>query len=231
MSNSSAYPADDPRRLLSSTRDLTRRVRKTQRATWFPLLVFAAVTFAAIPAYYSGHSMGTCVATGPGRVCSFAYTAGFVYWPIALMLAYVGIAAFYVRRSRARGVGTRIRPYVVVGIVLAFAVTAISLWAFHHPSASPHGLLGPASVTGRLDSPGCAVGLALLVLAWAERNRALAVFTLGYLVFVVGRVSFGWAPHDPVWAFLPRLVIDGSILLLGGFGFMLADQSGQSAAP
>src|SRR5262250_3152031 len=112
MTSESAQPADDPHRLLSSTRDLVRQVRRTQRATWFPLLVFAAVTFAAIPVYRAGgHHMGACAAASVGRVCSVSYTAGLVYWPVAIVLAYVAIAVFYLRRSQARGVGTRVRPY------------------------------------------------------------------------------------------------------------------------
>src|SRR5258705_12206249 len=46
MTTDTAYPGDDPDRLLSNTRELAQRVRKEQRATWFPLLVFAALTFA-----------------------------------------------------------------------------------------------------------------------------------------------------------------------------------------
>src|SRR5262249_20606523 len=107
MTTGTAYPADDPRRLLSSTRELALRVRKAQRATWFPLLVFAAVTLASIPVYrYGGHHL-ICVAVpgdgphgAPGRVCTVYSNARFVYWPIALVLAYVAIAAFYIRRSR-----------------------------------------------------------------------------------------------------------------------------------
>ena len=63
MTSGTAFSGDDPRRLLSGTRELTRQVRRTQRATWFPLLVLAAVTFAAIPFRYSPHRLGTCAAT------------------------------------------------------------------------------------------------------------------------------------------------------------------------
>ena len=43
-SESAPRPGDDPRELLAGARELTQRVRRAQRATWFPLLVFAAVT-------------------------------------------------------------------------------------------------------------------------------------------------------------------------------------------
>jgi len=76
----------------------------------------------------------------------------------------------------------------------------------------------------RLASPSGAIGLALLVLAWAERNRALLVFTLGYLVIVLVPITFGWVMPLSPWSFLPRLVIQGSVLLLGGIGFALAQR-------
>src|SRR5215471_1718607 len=113
MTTEPAYSPDEPRQLLSGVRDLIRQVRKTQRATWFPLRMFAAVSFAAIPASRAGRGhLGTCVPTGHlHRACTVYSYVGFGYWPIALVLAYAAIAAFYVRRSRASGVGTRVLPY------------------------------------------------------------------------------------------------------------------------
>jgi hypothetical protein len=229
MTTDSAYPGDDPHRLLASTRELARGVHRAQRATWFPLLVLAAVTFASIPAFY-GHYTLTCRAVPPaGRVCTVYSTAAFVYWPIALVLAYVVIAAFYIHRSRARGVGTRVRPYVTAGIIIAVVLTCASLWAVHHPPVGGYDFLwlhGPQSwaLFFRLASPFGAIGLALLVLAWAERNLALLVFTVGYLVIVLVPITFGWVIPLSPWSFLPRLVIGGSVLLLGGIGFALAQR-------
>src|SRR5690242_19172727 len=101
MTTEAAHPADDPHRLLSSAHELTRRVRRDQRATWFPLLVFAALMFIAIPVRrYSGHHL-TCA----GQLCRAYTNADLVYWPLALVLAYVAIATFYIRRSRERGIG------------------------------------------------------------------------------------------------------------------------------
>jgi hypothetical protein len=238
MTTETAYPGDDPRRLLLDTRELAQRARRAQRATWFPLLVFAAVTFASIPVYrYGAHHPWTCVAVpgagphgAPGRVCSIYSTGEFVYWPIALLLAYVAIAAFYIRRSQARGIETRVRPYVIAGIIIAVALTGAALWEAHNPSPSPP--LGLSGLGHRLTPPPAAIGLALLVLAWAERNRALLLLTLAYLAVVLVPVSFGWAmsPLSP-WYFVPRLVIDGSVLLLGGIGFALAQRPLRSPAP
>jgi hypothetical protein len=218
MTTDAVGPGDDPGQLLSSTRDLARRVRRDQRATWFPLLVFAALTFASIPVRrYSGHHLD-CVAVP--RVCTVYSDAEFVYWPVALVLAYMAIAVFYVRRSRARGVGTRVRPYAIAGIIVAVALTGVALWEAHHPPVNP---VGPNGLLFRLATPAAAIGLALLVLAWAERNRALLAVTLAYLAAVLMPVTFGWAQHNPPWYLYPA-VFQGGVLLLGGIGFALAQR-------
>ena len=164
--------------------------------------MFAAVTFVAIPVDRFGHRVLTCEAVPGGRICSVYSSPAIVYWPVALVLAYVAIAAFSLRRARARGVGTRVLPYVVVGIVLAVVVTA------------------------------SAIGLALLVLAWVERSLALFAVTVGYLVIVLVPVNFGWVMRFPSqWFFLPHLVIYGSVLLLAGIGFALSESVPRPPAP
>lgn len=225
MTSGAAFSGDDPRQLLSGTRELIDQVRRTQRATWFPLLVLAVVTFAALPFRYSPHRLGTCAATGAVRVCTAYPPALLVYWPTALVLAYVVIAAFYIRRSQARGVGTRVRPYVVAGIILALAMTGSLLWTLYHPLAFT--LAGPGLFPA-LHSYPFAIGLALVVLAGAERNEALLALALGYLTVVLVTATFGAATGG--WGFLVQLVIPGSMLLLGGLGFFLAQRPWRRAA-
>ena len=219
MTTETAQPGDDPRRLLSTARELEQRVRGTQRATWFPLLVFAALTLASIPVRrYSGHHLDCA---GVPRVCTVYSDAEFVYWPIVLVLAYVAIAAFYISRSRARGVGTRVRPYAIAGIVVAAALTSLAIWELHHP------LVG---LPFRLASPGAAIGLALLVLAWAERNRALLLLACVFLAVVLAPITFGEFRFNPPWYSYPAL-FQGAVLLLGGIGFARAQRPLRSPAP
>src|SRR5262245_34809295 len=181
MTTETAYPGDDPHRLLSNARELAQRVRKDQRTTWFPLLVFAALTFASIPVRrYSGHLLDGSAVPG-GITCRVYSDADFMYWPITLVLAYAAIVAFYIRRSRARGAGTRVRPYAIAGIIVAVALTGVALWEVRNPPVHPMGLDGLAY---QLARPEGAIGFALLVLAWAERNRALLLLTLVYLAAV-----------------------------------------------
>jgi hypothetical protein len=229
MTTGSAYSEDDPRRLLSGTHQLAQRVRKEQRATWFPLLVFAAVTFAAIPVLrYSGHHLGPCTATGPGmKVCTVYPSAQFVYWPIALVLAYIAIAAFYIRRSRERGIETRVRPYAVAGIIIAVVLTGAALWLAHTAPAPGGNLIGLTGFGHGLASE-IPIGLALLVLAWAERNRALLLLTLAYLAVVLLPIPLRISLAS--WNVVPQLVTGGSLLLLGGIGFALAQRPLRSPA-
>jgi hypothetical protein len=224
MTAQSLPTPDHPNELLSTSRDLTRRVRAAQRGAWFPLMLFGGLTLLAIAVYRLGHRDLTCrsiaVANGSGRICAVYANAAFVYWPIALMLAYVAITTFYVRRSRERGIGTPVRPYVLVGVVLALVLTGVSLWGAHHPPSHGSGLYG---LQNRLTSPSSAIGLALLVLAWVERSWALLLFTLGYLIVVLVPITFGWVIGPP-WTFAPRLLVAGVLLLIGGIAFALAQR-------
>ena len=228
------------RELLATTRALTRRVRSAQRGAWFPLLLFGLATLASAPFDRYGSHSETCRSpNGGGYVCSVYSTSAFVYWPAVLVLIYIAVAWFYARRSRERGVGTRVTPYVVVGIIVAVVLTAALVWVIRHPSPSGD-VLGyhvfPGTPVGtaiyRLLSPAAAIGLALLVLARIERNVALLVFTVGYLAIVL--FSFGpthgsGVPH--LRLFPPRVVLESAVLLLGSAGFALAERFGRRSAP
>ncbi len=213
--------SDDPRSLLTETRALSHRVRLTQRGGWFPLLVFAGVTFAAVPFHrYGPHRVDCSTTHGGGRTC-LAYPAlALWYWPVALLGAYVAIGWFYVRRSQLRGVGTRVRPYVAVGAVLTVLVTGWAFWATSHPAFLVDALhlqsSQPSRALYRIASPAGAIGLALLFLAWIERSRPLLMVTIAYLIVAVATVGIGRFAHPSPWAFLPHLLIDGGVLLIGG---------------
>jgi hypothetical protein len=228
MTTDSVPAGADPRRLLADTRRLAHRVRLAQRVTWFPLLVLAAVTFVAIPVERYGPRDVHCQAIQDGTTCTFWLDGAVVYWPLALLLAYVAIAYCYVRVARARGLNTRVLPYVLTGIVLAALFTAVGL-TLHFLVKPPFDLSAIVIRLIRLLEPAGAIGLALLVLARLERHLALLLFTLGYLVVVLVPIDFGWGTHwGPVWGFAPPLVISGGVLLLGGLGFALAQRRGRS---
>jgi hypothetical protein len=235
MSNQSASASNDPRVLLSTTQDLTQRVRLAQRGAWFPLLVFAAVTFGAIPfSRYGGHPTHCSSVQGGGSVCRIHSTLALWYWPIALVVAFVLISWFYLRRSEERGVGTRVQPFVAVGIVLTALSALWAFWAAAHPAflvATLHvGPNEPSRFLYRIASPAGVIGLALLLLAWIERSRPLLIVTVVYLLVAVSTVGIDWFSHPTPWAFLPHLVIDGSVLLIGGI-VLAATQGAEGPSP
>lgn len=228
--------------LLATTRALTRRVRSAQRGAWFPLLLFGLATLGSAPVNrYGGHSRTCRSPNAGGFVCSVYSPAEFVYWSTVLVLIYAAVAWFYTRRSRQRGVGTRVTLYVVVGVIVAVVLTAASLWVLTHPSPSRDVLgvhLFPGTPVGsavfRLTSPAAAIGIALLVLSRIERSLALLVFALGYLAielfsFPSGHYRPGAVAHLP--AFPPRTLLEGGVLLLGSVGFALAERRGRRSAP
>ncbi len=232
MTDESVPRGDSPRELLAVVRDLTRQVRTAQRATWFPLLVFAAITLIAIPVYrYAPYLdvFGTCRSQGEHTVCNGDNPTVLGYWTVALLAAYALIAAFYVRQSRRRGVGTPVRPYIIVGIALAVLMTAASIWLILHPllpvpadpfSADPADLTaGPGAwLLHGLAGPGSVIGLALLVLAWVERHWALLAFSLAYLAIGLAYGSQVIHSSSP-WFFLPYLLVPAGVLLLGAAAF------------
>ena len=226
MTHQSAPSEGTPHELLTAVRDLTRQVRNAQRGTWFPLLVLAVITLAVIPVYrYAPRHLGPCRSRPLGTsVCTAVIPGVLVYWPIALVLAYAAIAGFYVRRSRRRGVGTPIRPYVVGGVVIAVLVAAASVWRAFHPPLPLPGIqvhvTPPALAAYGLATPVAAIGLALLVLAWVERNGALFAYSLVYLAIVLAET--GRVIHSSsLWSFLPQLLIPAALLLLGSACFAL----------
>lgn len=210
----------DPRRLLSEARTLAHRVRVDQRVTWFALLVLAAVTFGGIPFDWY-FFVSSCAGDG----CGGWRRGVLIYWPPALLLAYVAIAVCYLRVARARGLGARVLPYALTGgaltVLFTAAWVAARLYFPTHPQQFPDLVL----VLDRLIAPWGTIGVALLVLARLERNLGLLLFTLGYLTVALVPIDFGWHWYgQDSTAFLPQQFINGSVLLLGAIGFRLADR-------
>ena len=237
MADEQVPVADSPGQLLSATHELTRRVRQGQRATWFPLVLLGLVVVAAMPVYRYGSRLDiSCVPVrgGVAERCLVTYGGwpAFIYWMAALVLAYAVIAGFYVLRARRRGVGARIRPYVLAGIAGLILVALIWPVQQHLGSLQSQSNFQAALVVHGLN-PLLAISLALFVLAWAERNGALLAFAVCYLAATllanysdVPRRLFedlGWVA-TPQWFFLPTLCLAGGVLLLGGAAFAIAER-------
>jgi hypothetical protein len=225
MTTGSVPAGGDPRRLLSDVRALAHRVRLDQRLTWAALLVLAAVTLVGIPFDW----FGMTVNCQPDGSCAFARRGMLYYWPAAMLLAYAAIAFCYVRAARARGLGTRVLPYAITGaattVVFPAAWFAMHLYLSSHPVPE-----GPLPywwfALDRLVTPWGMIGVALLVLAWLERNVALLLFTLAYLALVLLVLPLNIGIGPPEWGLraqfaVPQLIV-GVVLLLGAVGFRAA---------
>lgn len=229
--STSSKPAADPQRLLADTRELSRKVRKAQRGTWLALLVLGATVLLATPFYEYGHSVvGRCQtsAGGPNIACARYPTLALWYWPVALVIGYGLIGAIFARQARSRGVGARVRPYVIGGIVLTAVSVLIIVWELHHPlawSSFGSAFLSPGSLAQawlqRLISPVGVIGLGLLVLAGMERSRAVLGFGIVYLVAVAASAPIGTYTGK---FFLPGLLVPGLVLLAGGGLFALLER-------
>jgi hypothetical protein len=225
MATESIPTGGDPRRLLADVRALAHRVRLDQRVTWAALLVLGAATLAGIPFDWFGMRV-SCM---PDGSCEFARRGMLYYWPWALPLAYAIIAFCYVRAARARGLGARVWPYVITGfatsVVFPAGWAAVALYFSSHPYPDPP-LPYWLFLLDRLVMPWGMIGVALLVLAWLERNVALFLFTAGYLALVLFVVPMNNGWDSPHWGLrvgmaLPQL-ISGTVLLLGALSFAAA---------
>ena len=109
--------------------------------------------------------------------------------------------------------------------IVAVLATAVSLWSAYHPIGLGTPGTTLSQVTNQLRSPAAAIGLALLVLAWVEGNRALAWFSLGYLIVVGLHVGHAFAfpgvdiHHLTLGTPVPRQLIIASALLLASLVF------------
>ncbi|WP_433054460.1 hypothetical protein [Dactylosporangium sp. CS-033363] len=224
---SDAVPAGgDPRRVLADVREMARRVRLAQRVTWLPLLLLGLVTLGAILVYRFSHPvLSDCRTVADGQICKAWFRAAQIYWLSALVLAYLAIAAGYMLVARSRGLGARVRPYVLTGLgLLVLSAAASATWGALGSPGFPDEAPSPfVQFLFRVVDPAGIIGLALLVLAWLERHVALLAFTLVYLVVVLVPINFGWGEGwGPNWQFAPQLVINGGLLLLGALGFAVA---------
>jgi hypothetical protein len=240
MTDRSAASVDAARQTLSTTRQLTRRVRHAQRGAWFPLVLLGLVVVASAPFYRLGRHVVTCDPALGARggvqiidrgacVQVVGWPVG-VYWILAFVLAYAAIAAFYVYRARSRGVGARVLPYVGAGIAAGLVFGIASAWS------QQLGVLGylPTGPVAVGLVPLISIGLALFVLARVERNWPLLAFAIGYLVVALLACGMGvrglglnvGSNLGPMWSFLPGLVVAAGVLLLDGVGFALAERRG-----
>ena len=239
MTTASVPSPDAPRELLTNLKDLTRRVRAAQRGAWFPLLLLGVLLLGGILVDRLTFRVRAtpCPAGVDPRVgCTVVREGSALYWTFGLALVYLATAFFYIRRSRERGFGSPVRPYVIAGIVVVVLIAPTRFWHVGQAAAPGatvdfwglhfHATHGVQSLLTRLTGRAMSVGLPLLVLSWVERNRALLLFALAYLVVELVPIVLpdaNAASTDP-WSTASRLVVPAVLLLAGALGFGLAQR-------
>jgi hypothetical protein len=204
-----------------------RRTRNARRASWVALAVFGVITLGAIPFYRLPD-----VSAGPSQVTSGSfgfltwYVGGFflrdpgaaaLYWLIALPCGYIATAAVYRYRARRRGVGDSPWVYAAIGLLL-FALLLLG---------AELSRLRPGDLFIRGLTPLLAVGAGLVVLAVAERSRALACFAVAFLglaalvnLYDIENLFFRVGVSVPSPAI--GLIVPGATLLVASLGFWVA---------
>jgi hypothetical protein len=226
--------------LLAEVATLRRRARAARHAYWFPLLLFGLLTCASIPFYQQpGYPAG-----GPGGFVTGSARPGLslpilggrsplvqgylgYYWAAALAAGLLLTLLWYRWHARQVGLQTPSRAYLVTMVVLAglaIAIPPLSQMRSPRSLRFLHNLqvLWPGDLVIRGTFPFVIIAVGLLVLAWAERSRALAataaVYTAASLLASLYDVSnltarLGWNPAEQS---LPNVLLPGLVLLAAG---------------
>ena len=166
--------------------DLTRlkqQVRADRRATSIPLVVFGAI--AAFAALFRDPSHG----------------AAWVYWALAVPVAFALVWGVYRRRENAEGVGTRATAYGRTAI--AFAVVTVLM----------------PTVFVFLGAPAAAAGVALAVIGLMQRNIALSA--IGLLFGVVAGLEAWYVISNRIDDLAGHYVAWGDNLVMATLGLVL----------
>jgi hypothetical protein len=149
-----------------------------------------------------------------------------LFWLVAGTAGYLLTAAFYRRRAIRRGVATSVRVYVTTGVGLLAAVAATTA-----ASVFPLG-----NLVIRQMVPLVAIGIGLVILAYAERSFALAAVGTAFVAAILATSGINTTPTPlgPTYlalAFLTpyRLAFLGALLLAAGIAFAAAERVGHTA--
>jgi hypothetical protein len=187
-------------RVLGEITAIRSRAGAAAHGYWLPLLLFGVLICGSLAFYerlqvpqpalllHSGSGpcqpgAGSCV-TGPGPVITVVTGLGW-YWQLAIPVAVVLAVLWYRWRGGRTGLRTPSTPFLVTGLVLGEAVLGVPLLA-RAGSRQLAVLVHDSHQSGPL----IIIAVLLWVLARAERSRALAVLTTGYLVVAIAASAF-----------------------------------------
>jgi hypothetical protein len=234
--------------LLSDMRQLRSQARSARHAYWFPLVLFALLTFAAIPFYVMPKPKeGISITTGPPSLLVLGGNPGLplqnylgYYWLAALLGGLALTLWWYRRHARRIGLRTPARGYLITVIVLTVIALVLPFLAQLGPFSFPYFAL-PGDLLVRGMFPFLIIAVGLCVLAWAERSRALGLIAVLYTgtallvsLYDLENVLFrlGWNPSPDQWQFtdLPNVLLPAVVLLMAGIGAFVVQRRQQRAA-
>jgi hypothetical protein len=228
--------------LLREMAALRRQARTARHAYWFPLVLFGVLTCASFPFYLrsgawqpsAGAGVLASVGQPGGRWLPFFGGApehgGLAYyWLVALLGGLLATLLWYRWHARRAGLATPARGYIIgtaILTVVALAIPPLSMVRSPRWLRFLHELrvLWPGDLIMRGAFPFVIIAVGLLILAWAERSRALAVtaavcvaLALLESLYDVGNIAYrlGWnlpTSAAPLMNVLPS----GLLLLVAG---------------
>lgn len=152
---------------LRAVESIRRQAREAQRALWFPLALFGALTLisAGVVGVFGGPALG-------------------VYWPIAGLLGGAMTARHYHARDIKIGLEGRMAPYVAISV-------------FIYVGALLTGGLGGALGNDMMAAVGPALVLAAGygMFAWLERTATLAAIAVSLGLLAMGLWLFDVDPE------------------------------------
>ena len=244
--------------LLGEMKALRRRARTARHAYWFPLVLFGVLTCVSVPFYIqptfrqvpagSGIFVRASSATGPWLPFlggSPGLVQGYLayYWIVALLDGLLLTQLWYWWHARRIGLVTPARGYLLtttVLTVLAVVIPPLSQVRSPHWLRFMHRLqvLWPGDLVIRGTFPFFIITVGLLVLAWAERSRALTVTAVVYTgaallasLYDVSNITYrlGWN-LPPSGQFLPNVLLPALVLLVAGAGAFAVQGRHRTAA-
>jgi hypothetical protein len=176
--------------------------RTGRQAYWFPLALFGLIVAAAVPLHaaelnsapiptgwyaYAPLAQTVSWSTAHTSFAAIVYRGGGPlglaegwYWPAALTAAFLLTIVWYRRGGQPTGSARPGWGYLVTGLVLTAASTALPVLAMQRASIPAWIWLDRQWGTGTFALLVIAAGLGLL--AWLARGRVLAIIALAYTV-------------------------------------------------
>ncbi len=201
----------DPGAMLDEVRRLREQARRrAQAGAWFPVAALAALLLASIALYRVPFAQADLIITDAPWAglpdMQRSTLASYLFWFIGTPLTIALIGAWY--RLRARRVGVRVpwRWFAITALGALLALAVLAALPVDRPADADvvKTYVDPPlldQVRWGLYTPLLPIALAVIVLGWAERSRALILSGLwvGLVTFWQCSQGMGYLPGWATW--------------------------------